>query len=328
MIKNGMNRRDDMIAALLCRHQNAVPIWELSFHLWDAFSGRHVVLGEEFANLGDIEKERALETNEEIMVSVCHDLGFAGLTLPGEYWYQAPGELAYYILPDEYRLRQVQVLRELAQGSLLLIAGTGGVLAANYSDDFCYSLIHEPEVIDEMAKDCLKAATGTAARFRDVGIDVVVTSSDIADNSGPFFRPAQMRRFILPYLDSWASRCAEMGLLSILHTDGQMTPHLAEIADTAVNALQALDPVAGMDMISAKEIVGDRLCLCGNIDCGLLLTASPEAGYAATQALLTGMRGKNGWALGASNAVQNEVPIANYRVMISAWREFSSTNGC
>jgi len=69
-------------------------------------------------------------------------------------------------------------------------------------------------------------------------------------------------------------------------------------------------------------IAGTRLCLCGNIGCGLLLTGTPEAVYESTRRLLTTCRDVGNLVLGASNAVQPQVPMENYRAMISAWMQF------
>jgi uroporphyrinogen decarboxylase len=143
----------------------------------------------------------------------------------------------------------------------------------------------------------------------------------MADNSGPFFRPEQMERWILPHLAEWSERVRGMGMYTILHSDGNLMPHLDAIAGTGIDALQAVDPVAGMDMRRAMDVAGDRLCLCGNIDCGLLLRGTPAEVRDATAHLLTSCRDGGGLVLGASNAVQPEVPMANYRAMISAWRE-------
>ncbi|MBE0699393.1 MAG: hypothetical protein IH586_20925, partial [Anaerolineaceae bacterium] len=64
-----MTKRDDMIAALEKRQPTgAVPVWEIEFQGWDAVSGRHVVLGEEFTGLGPAGQERALAENAEIIL--------------------------------------------------------------------------------------------------------------------------------------------------------------------------------------------------------------------------------------------------------------------
>jgi len=321
-----MARKDDMLAALARRTPGgAVPIWELEFQAWDAASGKHVILGHEFAALSPAEQERALYANAEILLAVSAEMEYAALTVPNAYWEQAPGQLAYYCLPGDTRFRQATILRELAPPDLMLIAIAGGIISADYSPEFCYRLTDDPESVDELARNSLRYGLETAQRFRDCGAEAVVSPSDMADNSGPFFNPAQMNRWVLPYLTYWSSAIREMGMYTILHTDGNLTRYMDLIAATGLDALQAIDPVAGMDMRETRDIVGSRLCLCGNIDCGLLLRGRPEQVYQSTRDLLTSCKGGGGLVLGASNAVQPEVPIENYCAMIGAWKEFGQS---
>ena len=49
---------------------------------------------------------------------------------------------------------------------------------------------------------------------------------------------------------------------------------------------------------------------------------TPDDVYAATRDVLVACKAGGGLVLGASNAVQPEVPIANYRAMIEAWRDY------
>lgn len=317
-----MSDRADLFAALAHRQPaGRVPLWELEFHAWDAWSGGTVVLGEECARLTAAEQERALYRNAELLLGVCAELGFAALTTPNGYWHQAPGQLAYYVLPGEARWRQMQILRALAPPELVLVGIAGGVMGADYSEDFCARLYDEPETVDAQAEATLQGGLANARRMRDLGLDVVVTASDIADNSGPFFKRDQMARWILPYLARWATAVRAMGLGSILHSDGQLTPYLEDLAATGLDGLQAVDPVAGMDLHAAQPRVAGRLCLCGNVDCGRLLLGTPEELYASTRALLLQCKAGGNWVLGSSNAVQREVPQANYRAMVQAWRD-------
>lgn len=317
-----MRRKTDMIAALERQSpRGAVPLWELEFQLWDAFSGGHLVLGAEFAELPAASQERALVRNAELILAVCRDLEFAAVSSPTPPWEQAPGDPAYYILPEESRFRQVAALREAAGDDVMIVGHATAVLAADYRIEFCEAMLRSPEDIDALAREWLGRGLEAARRLRDAGAEAVFTASDLADNSGPFFSMAHMRRFILPYLDRWAEQCKTMGLYTILHTDGLLPPPwLDAIADTAVDALQAIDPVAGMDMAATKAQVGARLCLCGNVDCGLLCSGEPDEIDRATAAILCDCALSGGFVLGASNAVQREVPAENYRAMLAAWK--------
>jgi uroporphyrinogen decarboxylase len=321
-----MSKTDDLKAALESRQPaDAVPIWELEFHAWDAASGKHVILGREFEFLSPARQNTALHHNAQIMLEVCQELNFAALTAPGGFWEVGPGQPAYFWLPGEWRMRQLEVLAKQADGQVWLIASAGGIMGMpgwrNY-EQFSYKLFDAPEEIDQTAAECLQGGIANARRLFNAGCKAVFSASDMADNHGPFFNPAQMQRYILPYMRQWAKAMRDMGGYSILHTDGQMTPILDGIADTGINAFQAVDPVAGMDMASAKKLAAGRLCLCGNVNCGTLLTGSPDDVYQETRTLLEGCKAGGGLVLGASNAVQPEVPIENYRAMIDAWREF------
>ena len=317
-----------MRAALAHRRPDgAVPIWELGFHLWNSFSSRPVLLGREFEKLTAAEQDAALHANAEIMAAVAEELHFAAITVPGNYWEVGPGVPTYYWLPPEARLRQAELLARVAGDQILLVVHTGGVMymppPATYVE-FSLKLFDAPEEIDLIARDTFHSGVEQARRFRDVGVEIMCSPSDIADNRGPFFSPLQMARFILPYLKKWADEVRALDAYSILHTDGNLYPILDDLAAAGLDALQAIDPVAGMDIRKVRTRIGNRLCLCGNIDCGLLVAGTPEDVYRVTCALLRDCKADGAFVLGASNAVQQEVPPANYRALVRAWKDCGS----
>lgn len=318
--------KQDMLDALAGKvPTGAVPIWELGFHPLDQATGRHAVLGHEFEQLTPAEQEKALHANAEIMIAAAETLCFSALSVPTGFWYQAPGDLAFYVLPGESRFKQAVILKEYAPSDLALVSNVGGVMgmpgAENYMD-FSYRLFDDPDGIEQEARDLVVLGLNNARRMADAGVDIVYTASDLADNHGMFYNPEQMDRFVLPFLDQWAREVHAMGMPGILHTDGNLMAALDSIADTAVDAIQAIDPTAGMDIVKVQEQVSGRLALCGNIDCGLLLTGPEEEIYAAARDLLTRCKAKGGLVLGASNAVVKETPVANYRAMLKAWEEY------
>ena len=315
-----MTRLDDIRLALACREPPEVPVWEIEFHLWDAFSGRRLQLGGEFARLTAGEQERALYANAEIMYEVAVDLRFAAVTAPGRYWEYAPGQPAYFWLPDPAVAKQIRILSALAGDSFMVAAESGGVVSMPLADDylaFSYRLFDAPKQVDEQARATLRYGIESARKIRELGAEMLFTASDIADNHGVFFNPAQMERFILPYLRMWADEVRALGGWSVLHSDGNLNACLDALADSGLHALQAIDPVAGMDIRSVKDQVAGRLCLCGNIDCGLLLTGTPAQVRAATRMVLANCASGGGFVLGASNAVQREAPPDNYRAALS-----------
>ncbi len=326
-----MTNRENLAAAMACREGQYVPTWELELHCYDALSGRRLMLGREFEALSAQQQQAAMHANAEIILSVVNRLGLSMVLAPGRYWHVSPGVLAYYVLPSHAVLPQTAIIRKLAGDDLVLVGNTGGVIGMPGSEqylEFSYKLFDDPQEIDQQARDTLAAGIENARKLRDVGVDVAQTASDIADNHGPFFSPEQMDRYILPYIDQWATAVHEMGMYAVMHTDGNLMPCLETLAETELDAIQAIDPTAGMDMKMAKDAVKGRLCLCGNVDTGLLVSGTPQQIYEATRKLLETCKAGGGLILGASNAVYYETPAENYLAMNQAWREhgrFGST---
>ena len=314
-----MGLRDDMTAALERRQPEArVPLWELHFHCWEQASGRHFVGWPEFDALSSKEQDGALEENVDIVMQVAREFSFAGVTIPDLPWD------CFYTLPHEARLQFAQLLTRQTGRDFLVLASCGGYLgmpgsSASYQE-FCYKLMDNPEEVDELARRRSETGKEQAKQLRDAGVDGVYSGADLADNRGPWYSPANMDRFIWPYMRKWAREMKELGLFAIAHTDGNIGPLLPQIADVpGIDGVQAIDPVAGMDIAAVKRDMAGRLCVCGNIDCGLLLDGSPDEVYDLTAATVESCKPGGGFVLGASNAVVLQTPIENYRALIAAW---------
>ena len=315
----------DMARALSCEvPEKNIPIWELEFHGWNLFSDKKAYFGTEFENLDDSKKNQAVKDNTEIIIDVAKRLHFSGITVPGWYWEVAPGDPAYLWLPDGYREQQITELVEAAGDDFMIIASPGGVMSMPGASDyveFCYMLFDDPEKVDDIAKKVYEDGVECMKGLKKLGVDAVFTASDIADNRGLFFNPEQMDRYILPYLKDWSAEVKKEGMFSILHTDGNINDAIEDIVSTGVNAIQAIDPIAGMDIVKLKEQVNGRLCLCGNIDCGLLLTATPDEIEKVTIDTINNCKEGGGYVLGASNAVQQEVLADNYEAISHGWEK-------
>lgn len=298
-----------------------MPLWELEFHGWHLFYKKEMILGSAFRKLGKKDQEKALHVNGEVMAGVAEELDFSAITVPGVYWEQAPGHPAYFWLPEEALFAQIGILKTLLGDERMLVASCPSVLAMPGAEEyleFSYTLMERPGDIKLRAEQLFRSGKDMASRLIQEGVGALYTASDVADNHGPYFNPEQMDLLIYPYLDRWAHHVHAEGGLSILHSDGRLDPILDQIADTEVMALQAIDPTAGMDLGRTMEQVGDRLCLCGNVDCSLFIAGSPEEVYLATQKAIESTRGKGHLVLGASNAIERQMHKENYEAFLRA----------
>jgi uroporphyrinogen decarboxylase len=181
-----------------------------------------------------------------------------------------------------------------------------------------------PELAHRIARIVTDFKTRTMAHALDLGCDVALTGDDYAFRHAPLMSPAHFREFVLPYLTEVVEVAHARGLPFIKHCDGNIWPLLDMLADEAkIDAIDPLEPLAGMDIGRVKEQYGDRLALCGNIDCGVLLTrGTPAQVVEAVKETLAKAAVGGGHIMASSNSIHPAVEPELYHTMLAATREF------
>jgi uroporphyrinogen decarboxylase len=188
--------------------------------------------------------------------------------------------------------------------------------------EFTYRMADDPESMKDEAQARVDAALERARRLQAHGaLDGFALCADYCFNSGPFLSPALFDEFISPYLQMLIREYRSMGFYTIKHTDGNIMPILDRLVDAQPHALHSLDPQGGVDIAEVKRRVGDRVCLIGNVNCGLLQTGTEaEIVESVRYALHHAMPG-GGYIFSTSNCVYPGMPLSSYRLMTHVWRE-------
>jgi uroporphyrinogen decarboxylase len=191
--------------------------------------------------------------------------------------------------------------------------------------EFSRKMIHSPERLEEEAKRRVERCLADQERLaRHGGLDGLALCADYCLNTGPFMSPAQFDRFVTPYLKELIAAQRELGFYVIKHTDGDIMPILDRLVECHPHALHSLDPQAGVDIAEVKRLVGDRVCLCGNVNCGLMDTGSDEEVIeSARYALRHGMPG-GGYIFCTSNCIYTGMQLARYELILDVWRREGS----
>ena len=159
-----------------------------------------------------------------------------------------------------------------------------------------------------------------AALRRHGGLDGFALCSDYCFNSGPFLSPRMFGEIITPYLTRLIAGQRELGYYVIKHTDGNIMPILDDLVSARPHALHSIDPQANVDIAEVKRLVGDRVALIGNVNCGLLSTGTDEEVIeSARYALRHGMPG-GGYVFSTSNCIYTGMPLHRYELMLDVWR--------
>ncbi len=225
---------------------------------------------------------------------------------------------------EEETIRLVDLIRERSGDRyFLMIHGdaTFGIPRGGEMEDFCSRLVEDPGGVKKEADESVDGALRTGERLaRHGGLDGFALCSDYCFNTGPFLSPAQFSEFVAPYLARLIRGYRDMGFYAIKHTDGNIMPILDQLVQAGPHALHSLDPQGGVDIAVVKRTVGDRVCLIGNVNCGLMDTGTDaEVAGSARYALRHGMPG-GGYIFSTSNCVYTGMRLSRYEAILDIWR--------
>jgi uroporphyrinogen decarboxylase len=180
----------------------------------------------------------------------------------------------------------------------------------------------EPEFAHRLMDTVLDVTLRIARNAIRAGADAIVIADDYAGNDSPFFSLAVFKEFVLPRLKRMVEVIHEEGGMAVKHSDGNLWPILDMIVDTGIDALNPMEPIAGMDIGRVKQKYGKRLCLIGNIDCAYILSEAPtEEVVAAVKECIRKASPGGGHIISSSNAIHSSVKPQNYRAMIEATKD-------
>ncbi len=109
------------------------------------------------------------------------------------------------------------------------------------------------------------------------------------------------------------------------NSDGNLYSLLDMIVSAGPDGINPIEPVAGMELKKVKELVGDRVCLSGNIDCGHLLPhgTPDEVDQAVRQAIADAGPG-GGYIVSSFNSIHSSCNPQNLVAMVEACKRYEA----
>lgn len=320
-----MTPKERAIAALTLKTPDMVPEFELGFYLEEEMFGRKFLTGElgvkKLADMSRKEKEEKIYSLAEYAVEVFKQLEYSIMPISniniGDYEAAGPRDL-----PLETKML-IKYMRELTGDEYMIMHHGDGTFAIPDGDDMCefaYAIADDPDGMKEKASKMAEDAIERNKFLLDSGIDCIKLCSDYCYNSGPFLSPAMFEEFIQPYLYRIIDASKRMGLYTIKHTDGNIMPILDQLVDCRPHAIHSIDPQANVDIKVVKERVGNKVCLCGNVNCGLMQTGTDEEVIKSAEYCMTYAKPGGGYMFGASNVIFKGLSVERYQLIRDVWK--------
>lgn len=143
----------------------------------------------------------------------------------------------------------------------------------------------------------------------------IFPGDDMGFRTGTLIRPADLRKYILPWHRNLAALAHEHNLRYFLHSCGNLKAIMEDlIEDVRIDGKHSHED-AILPVEEFYDLYGARIGVLGGMDINFLATASPEEVRQRTRRHLEHCsRGR--YAMGSGNSIPDYIPVENYLAMI------------
>ncbi len=179
-------------------------------------------------------------------------------------------------------------------------------------------MFRQPEKVIEFMERTVPETIQRATAMADL-TGVPITFFPLHRGADGFMSEKQFQTFYWPYLRRVILGCVEEGLVPVLFAEGGYNTRLEIIQDLPRG--KVIWHFDQTDMKRAKEILGDKACLMGNIPTSLLITGRPDEVKMHCKKLIE-TAGKGGGYILAPGATADESKVENLKALLEAAKEY------
>ena len=193
------------------------------------------------------------------------------------------------------------------------LRGHGNLLADIYRD---------PRFAKELFEKCHKNVMETVKLLADLDVDGIYLYGDVAFRTGPMMSPTHYEKLILPLLEKEIAYCRKRSIPTRFHSDGNLLPLIPLLIKAGFSAVDPLEPIGEMKILTLKKRFGNKICLIGNVNHRTTLTCkSTEKVITEVRKSIASAAPGGGYILHSGGSIGPDVPIENLHAMIKAGRK-------
>jgi len=221
------------------------------------------------------------------------------------------------LLPGRYSGFEAQVRREHPRRAVFAKTGGPFLRTANLRGEvqWLMDLVGDEDWARELAAlvtEHLTAVGVESLRRGGSRLCGLWIYDDIGANAGPMVSPRTFERVFQALLADMVTAYKAAGArFVVFHSDGNILPLLDMIVEAGVDAIQPVEPKAGMDILALRQRYGDRLALIGGLDNAHVLPSGDRERIAADLRRVLAA-GREGGLIVGSHSIGPDVPVTAY----------------
>lgn len=242
-------------------------------------------------------------------------------------------EKVRFLLPDPRKVSGANwraMMNLIGERGLLRVSTAAGTAApvmarAMGIENTMVAFYQDRETFDRLLAVFSEYHQALTKRILELGASIVSTDTwhDFGVSSG--WSPKIWREAFKPLIKANAELVHSYGALYHYFDNGPVRLILPDLAEIGVDTISTLcpPPVGDVDLTEAKRMVGDEVCLVGNVDAiWVVQKGTPDqVREVVRETILAAARG-GGFILGSSDSFVPETPRENVIAFFEAAREF------
>ncbi len=231
-------------------------------------------------------------------------------------------DLQQIVPPDlDLAKRRIEEFLRAAQDTDLgwifaLPSAPSKVLMAMGYENYYLALYDAPSFVEDFmdrVEEHIFAVTEAVLSYRP---DVAELGAACCCKTGLAMSIEMIEEFIFSRLQRHMSFLKPTSIPVIIHSDGDNRKIMDRWIKLGFSAFHPVEPGEGYDIYEYKRRWGDKIALCGNIDCATVLSrGTPEEVARDTLEHLRRLSVGGGYVCGSSHDVGDNVPLENLRAM-------------
>lgn len=191
------------------------------------------------------------------------------------------------------------------------------------------AMIYDPEWIEDMCSTFADLIVKSQKLlFEREGLpDGIWFSEDMGYKGAPFMSLEMYEQFLYPAHKKTCDFAHSLGLPVIMHFCGFVEPLLDGMIRAGIDALQAIEVKAGMDLVRIHKNYGDKIALIGGIDVRTLFSGDLAQVDAELEKKIPVVKEGYGYILHSDHSIPHTVDYQTYMYFLKKAKELGSYEG-